>query len=136
MALREVRIDDLDGESLATTHVVSINGVTWEIDLSDEHFNEMWALVKPYTDHGRLVHDKAKRRTSKRTTSTVKSTTSPPKKRTQKPRKTTRKAKANGTANAENKQIRTWAQEQGLDIAARGAIPKAIVQQYHEAQQA
>lgn len=108
MATVTTRVDDLDRKSKVTSDPVllSFNGVTVTLDLSNTHRDELDALLRPYLDAGTEV-------------------TAP-----------TRKAgKAASTEDADrNAEIRSWAQTQrpDLKVSDRGRLPGAVVTAYEE----
>jgi len=110
MASRTVRvlIDDLSGEELsnedAETVTFGLDGVTYEIDLSADNAAALRDTLAPYVSAGRRVGGR-------------------------------RKAGSNARAASGRspRAIREWAQEQGIDVPARGRIPSEIEAQYDAA---
>jgi hypothetical protein len=94
-------LDDFDGSPGATTVQFAFEGVSYEIELSDEHLEEMRACVAPYIEHGR------------RSTGRRKVATPPP-----------------AESRRDSAAIRAWAEQQGIELASRGKIPKAVIEQY------
>ncbi|NHC13940.1 histone-like nucleoid-structuring protein Lsr2 [Motilibacter deserti] len=108
-------IDDLDGESEAVETVTfGIDGVTYEIDLNEEHAEELRTLIEGHALHGRrLAASRGGRRRG--------GARSGP-------------ASSAGASGADPKLIRQWAQEQGYEVSARGRVSKALIEAYHAAQ--
>lgn len=48
MALKQIRTDDLTGEEGAEPHLISLDGASYEIDLTEESFETLKELLKPY----------------------------------------------------------------------------------------
>lgn len=56
--------DDLDGSKATTTMEVSLDGVSYEIDLNDDHAAQIRESLAPWIEHGRRTGSRARRRTS------------------------------------------------------------------------
>jgi hypothetical protein len=51
MSRRTVWIDDLDGESEGPRHITfALEGVTYDIDLTEEHLRELRDVIAPFID--------------------------------------------------------------------------------------
>jgi hypothetical protein len=94
--------DDLDQSPASQTIQFAINGVEYEIDLSEKNAKKFNAALAPYVDSGRRVA--GRRRFGGR--------------------------RADATAGVDPKVIRQWANEQGIQISTRGRIPGEIVDRY------
>jgi Lsr2 len=101
-------IDDIDGTPSpdAATVTFSIEGDNWEIDLGPGNAEALRNALAPYIENGRPV----------RTTTT-----------------TARKAKNSSAGGPSPDAVRTWAQAQGIQVAARGRISAHLQQQYLDA---
>lgn len=57
MALKitKVLVDDLDGSSAAHTTTLTVDGITWEVDLSADNHDKLMAALEPFTSAGRKV---------------------------------------------------------------------------------
>jgi hypothetical protein len=103
-------VDDLDGTSsddIATVQF-SVDGVTYEIDLTSSNADQLRDAVADYVANARRTGGRVKRGTRS----------------------------ANGSrssANGEAGQIREWAQANDIELAARGRIPAHVVESYREA---
>jgi hypothetical protein len=101
-------VDDLDGtpieDSEGRTVTFALNGVTYEIDLSDAHVKELTESLSPYVAAGRRTGRKAPTSTS--------STKSDP---------------------AELHKIREWARANGHDVSDRGRVSGTIRDAYNAA---
>lgn len=93
-------IDDLDGSEASQTLTFSLDGVDYEIDLSDTNAENLRSALSTYTEKARRTGGR------KRSATEVRST------------------------GPSSKDIRAWAQAQGLEINSRGRIQAAIVDQY------
>lgn len=108
MAQRRVVIleDDLDGGEAAESITFGLDGVTYEIDLSEAHAEELREALSPYVTAGRRTGGRRKSRADGKNTVGG---------------KTDRAA------------IREWARKNGHNIGDRGRIPAAVVQEYNDA---
>lgn len=105
-------VDDIDGSVLEigegeTVHF-SINGTSYEIDVSSAHADELRKALEPYISAGRRAGSSG----------AVRSAT------------TSRKRPGR---NPEVAAIRTWAKENGHELSERGRIPAPILEAYHAA---
>ncbi|MGY4967450.1 histone-like nucleoid-structuring protein Lsr2 [Streptomyces sp. 900105245] len=93
-------VDDITGEETpeGATHTFTLNGVTYEIDLSPDSYDQMLESFSPYLAAGRKVGR------SKRSGKSD-------------------DGRADGPSTAE---IRAWAKANGYDVNDRGRIPSEI----------
>lgn len=102
-------VDDLDGTVLepgqGETVLFSIDGVQYEIDLTDANAAQLRGAVEPF----RAAARKTGRATGRATSA------------------------ARQTRNPQIAAIREWAQAQGLPVSTRGRIPESITQAYDAA---
>lgn len=97
--------DDLDGTDANQTVTFSLDGKTYEIDLSDDNATAMRETMRTYVEHGRRVGGTSSSR-----------------------------ARNSGTTPRQDPQaIRVWADEQGIAVPARGRIPRTVVEQWKAA---
>jgi Lsr2 len=101
-------VDDLDGTTSETVSTVQfgLDGVTYEIDLTESNADRLRGLFADYVNSGRRTGGRVKRGAASR----------------------------NGSANNDASQIREWAQANGIELAARGRIPAHVAESYREAQ--
>lgn len=104
-------VDDLDGSDADETVEFGLDGVTYEIDLSEDNADELRDTLAQYVEHARRVGGRKR-------TATRKSNGQAP-------------ARPTTTDRAQNQAIRAWARETGFDISERGRIPSEIVDAYH-----
>lgn len=104
-------VDDLDGTSSqdVSTVLFGLDGVTYEIDLTEANAGRLRDSLAEYVDSARRVGGRVKRGT--------------------------RPSAGSKAANAsEAGQIREWAQDNGFELAGRGRIPSHVVEAYKQAQ--
>ena len=102
-------IDDFDGKPADETAQFGLDGVSYEIDLSEKNAAKLRELFEPYVTSGSklarggvVVGGRAAR------------------------------GRGGATADREqNKAIREWAKKAGKDISDRGRIPQEIVDEFH-----
>lgn len=100
-------VDDLDGVSEAARTVnFSLDGVSYEIDLSEEHFDEMFGALNPYVQAARKTGGRRGAASSA------------------KPR--------GGRGSTNTQEIRDWAKSQGLEVSDRGRVSASIREQYEK----
>lgn len=97
--------DDVDGGEAADTIRFGLDGVDYEIDLSDANAGKLREAFAPWVSNGRRAS--GRRRGPSR------------------PGMTRRGSRAGD--------IRSWAQGQGMEISARGRIPADIQEAYDRA---
>jgi len=98
----DVRLeDDLTGGPADETVEFGIDGRWYEIDLNARHAADFRRQLARFLEHARLAGP-AHRRPPARTLANRK----------------------------RSRQIRVWAEEQGLDISERGRLPREVIQQY------
>ena len=96
--------DDLDGGVAHETIPFSLDGTTYEIDLSTDNAAQLRKSFAPYLEHARRAAGQ--------------------------PNGTPKRGR---TARARAADIRAWAREAGYHISDRGRIPPAIVADYDAA---
>ncbi|GAB3712357.1 histone-like nucleoid-structuring protein Lsr2 [Mariniluteicoccus flavus] len=97
--------DDVDGGEAAETVRFALDGVDYEIDLSEKNARKLRDDFAPWTGHGRKV--------------------------TRSSRSGGRARAANGKADAG--EIRAWAQANGMEVNARGRVPAEVREAYERA---
>ncbi|WP_392508029.1 Lsr2 family protein [Naumannella halotolerans] len=97
--------DDLDGSSATETIRFGLDGVDYEIDLSEDNAAKLRDGLAPWVAHGRRLGGR--------------------KRSSGKPASTSTASKAGD--------VRAWAQAQGLEVSARGRIPAEIQEAYDKA---
>lgn len=102
-------VDDLDGttSSDVSTVLFSLDGVTYEIDLTEANAERLRGSLTQYVDSGRRVGGRIKRGV---------------------------KAGQNGSGAANDAGlVRAWANENGFGLSGRGRIPSHVVEAYRTA---
>jgi len=96
-------VDDIDGSVAASTVTFSLDGSTYEIDLSDKNNNALRTALNPFIEGARRVRGASVRggRASGRTTDKDR-----------------------------NSAIRTWALDNGVELPSRGRIAGAVQDAY------
>ena len=108
-------VDDLDGTASPDVATVTfgLDGVQYEIDLSDGHADQLRDLLASYVAAGRRTGGRIKRQTTPTTT------------------------KPSAPGNREQtKAIRDWARQNGFDLGDRGRIPTHIIDAFDGAHKA
>ncbi|MGB3437536.1 MAG: Lsr2 family protein [Actinophytocola sp.] len=102
-------VDDLDGtaSSDVSTVLFSLDGVTYEIDLSEDNAERLRGGLAEYVEAGRRVGGRIKRGS---------------------------KSGQNGSGAANDAGlVRAWANENGFGLSGRGRIPSHVVEAYRAA---
>lgn len=102
-------VDDLDGTASTDVSTVSfsLDGVTYEIDLSDSNAERLRGSLEQYVESARRVGGRLKRGG---------------------------KPGQNGSGSSHDAGlIRAWANENGFGLSGRGRIPSHVVEAYKEA---
>jgi len=117
MAQQVVVVDDITGEAGASTRRLRLDGVEYDIDLTNETFAGLQEVLRPYLEKARVV---------------------PMSKRT----KGTGQREGRGTPVRQKQElpaasstIRAWAAANGIDCPKRGRIPAAVVERYTSSMQ-
>ena len=97
--------DDIDGSEGAETVSFGVDGVTYEIDLSEPNRAKLAGAMAPYVGAARKVSLRRPRSGAGRQI----------------------------PARVDRADIRAWAKEQGLQVSERGRISAEIMQQYEAA---
>jgi len=97
-------VDDIDGSEAEGTVRFGLDAADYEIDLSEEHREELHRALAAYIAHARKVG--ATRRSARG---------------------------RRGARAADTHKAREWAREQGIDIKDRGRVPAHILEQYRQA---
>lgn len=107
--------DDLDGGEAAETVAFSLDGASYEIDLSDDNAARLRDDLAAYIGHARKVGRGG--RGGRRAVANA-------------PRKA---ASPGGSATGRTGEIRAWAKEQGLKVNERGRLSGDVVAAYEDA---
>lgn len=104
--------DDIDGSDGAETVEFALDGVGYQIDLSDKNSQKLREILGTYIQAGTRVGriGTAQHR----------------------PRSTQPQVESVRSSREENQAIREWATGNGMQLAERGRIPMHIVEAYHD----
>jgi len=114
-----VLVDDLDGSQAEESVSFSLDGVSYEIDLSGKNAQKLRNAFGPYVDAARRVGGRAARgrgRTARPSGSGSGGASG-----------------SRGGNKAETAEIRAWAKSEGYDVSSRGRIPSDIIEAYQKA---
>ncbi|QCW49685.1 Lsr2 family protein [Nocardioides dongxiaopingii] len=95
-----ILVDDIDGSEATETVTFGLDGASYEIDLNDDHAQELREALAGYVGNARRVAGSRRG-----------------------PRKSSAPADTGGTSAAE---VRDWARSNGFDVPERGRIPGAV----------
>ncbi|MDQ3765081.1 MAG: Lsr2 family protein [Actinomycetota bacterium] len=112
-------VDDLTDEEAENISTVefALDGVTYELDLTDENSTKLHDALSPYTKAGRKIGGRP--RSGPRPGRAIKST-----------------GRTNGYNRETLKSIREWAKKNGHNVSARGRLPTEVLQAWQSAQAA
>lgn len=105
--------EDDNGTDTIVTRTLSVDGHTVEIDVCETHSDALTAATDGFLDNGRRVSG-----------SKVRAISSAPKQR--------RSSNGGGTG-PDPAVVREWALAGGMDVPARGRLPKAVIEAYEAA---
>ena len=102
-----ILIDDIDGGEADETVRFGLDGVQYEIDLSETHASELRSALSDYVGAARRGNQSKQRSSA---------------------------SGASSSRNQEAARIREWAKENGYNVSARGRVNGEIVEAYRAAQ--
>ena len=114
MAQQVVVVDDITGEAGATTRRLRLDGVEYDIDLTEESFAGLQVLLRPYLEKARVVPMSKRGKSGSGAGAEGRGT--PVRRKQELP--------------AASSTIRAWAAANGIDCPKRGRIPAAVVERY------
>lgn len=100
-------VDDLDGGEADETVSFSLDGATYEIDLSGANAKKLRDSLQPFVEHARKAGTARGRRGAART--------------------------RGASSRERSADIRAWAKSRGIKVNERGRIPQTVVDQYEAA---
>ena len=106
-------VDDLDGSEASGTVEFSLDGRSYEIDLSDTNADKLRNALVPFIEAARTAGGRGSGRGRRQRQSAA-----------DRPARSTRE---------ETAAIRQWAREHGHKISDRGRIPKSVIEAYQAA---
>ncbi|MFF5056142.1 Lsr2 family protein [Micromonospora sp. NPDC000663] len=111
-------LDDLTGGDADETVTFALDGVQYEIDLSDANAKQLRDVLAPYVSKGSKIGRAVSVGDGRRATRAAAGANGG-------------RRGANTTDPEQNRAIRDWAKKAGKNISDRGRIPVEIVDQYH-----
>lgn len=103
-------VDDLDGSKAVETVPFALDGKNYAIDLSKKNAVALRKAFEPYVEKGHKVKSSARKT----------ATTS----------RRRRKADTDGSGGPSAAEVREWAAANGIEVPARGRLPKEVREQY------
>ena len=100
-------LDDLDGKAADETVQFALDGVSYEIDLSEKNAKKLRSELQPWVTAGRRTGGSRRRRGVRSASASIDRT--------------------------ESAAIREWARKSGREIATRGRIPVEVIDAYRAA---
>jgi Lsr2 len=104
-------VDDLDGGTANETVSFSLDGVAYEIDLSNKNAGKLRDTFSSYVGSARKAGRVAAKATAGRS----------------------RGGSSAAADREQNQAIREWAKKKGFQVSDRGRIPAEVVEKYHAA---
>lgn len=104
-----VLTDDVDNGPADQTVSFTLDGVEYEIDLSDANAEKLRADFAPWVGHARRSGGRRRRSTG------------------------TSAARSNDSGKASATEVRAWASEQGMQVSSRGRVPTEVREAYDRA---
>lgn len=102
-------VDDIDGSVASSTVGFSLDGKSYELDLSDKNAGKLRDVLAPFVASARRLGGRARRTSGSAPTV------------------------ARSTDRQRTTAIREWARKNGHEVADRGRIPANIVEAYEKA---
>ncbi len=113
--IQTLSTDDLDPELEASqTIAFAVDGTSYEIDLSDEHADQLREAFEPYVAAARKVGGRAGARGASRPSGRA-------------------SASSRGGDAVDPGAVRAWAKERGISVSERGRVKGSVVAQFIEA---
>ncbi|MCR6488257.1 Lsr2 family protein [Amycolatopsis sp. OK19-0408] len=106
-------LDDIDGTAATQTVTFALDGIEYEIDLSDENAEGLRAELGGYIEAARRTGGRKRRNTATGSTS----------------------VSSNSTSREHSKKVRAWAKANGHEISDRGRLSTEIIDLYKRAQE-
>lgn len=99
--------DDIDGSEAAGSVTFGLDGVSYEIDLSEKNATKLRKSLETYVEHGRKVGTVVKTKG--------------------------RGAAAKRTDGPSPQAVREWAKSQGIEVSDRGRVPNDLIVKFQAA---
>jgi len=122
------KVDDIDGSEAEGSYTFTWQGYKYHIDLSAAHAEELRSDIEKWIKFSRRDRGNGRvARTPRANAAADGSNGTAPTKRGPEPGTSYRAGKSNGPSTAD---IRAWAASKGIEVASRGRLAPAIIQQY------
>lgn len=111
-------VDDLDQSEADETVEFGLDGVTYEIDLSEKNAGALRDALRDFVEHARRTGGRRRAPTGRRTDGQGSGS----------------RGSGSGSSAADRQQnhaIREWARRQGMTVSDRGRIPSEVTEAYH-----
>ncbi len=108
-------VDDLDGSEASQSVEFSYKGKTYTLDLNDHNASELDDALAPYIAAAEKAGGVQAGRSGKRAA------------------RSTGPTRSNGSGDPDPKDVRAWAEANGVTVSARGRISSSVVEQYRAA---
>jgi hypothetical protein len=106
-------VDDIDGSPAGETVLFALDGVSYEIDLSQQHTEELREALTLWISHSRRVGGRARRVVREAAPAAA--------------------APEFVAVPADSKAVRSWAEANGIPVPVRGRIPGSVRAQFDAA---
>lgn len=103
-------VDDIDGGEASETVAFSLDGVSYEIDLTEDNASELRDTLAQWIGHARRVGGRVRRGGSR-----------------------ARAGRVSGDQVHDTGSIRAWARDAGYEVSDRGRISATIIAAYNDA---
>lgn len=103
-------VDDLDGSEADETVSFGLDGVEYDVDLSEDNATALRNALSDYVEAARRVSGRAKRGTAKVSTS-----------------------RGGGYSREQSAEVRRWGKAQGWSVSDRGRIPGDLAEAWEKA---
>jgi hypothetical protein len=113
-----ILVDDVDGGEAAETVSFALDGVSYEIDVSEENANALREALAPWVGHARRVGGRSGggRARSSSTSGGGRSRSS-----------------SSGGGRHDLSEVRAWARENGYQVSDRGRVSSEVIAAYEKA---
>jgi hypothetical protein len=105
-------VDDIDGSEATSTVSFALDGTAYEIDLNENHAEDLREVLAPFISVARKVSGLPSGR----------------RRRAARPG-----GPAQSTAEIDPKEVRAWAEANGIAVNARGRLRAGVIQEYQAA---
>jgi hypothetical protein len=115
-----ILVDDVDGGEAAETVSFALDGVSYEIDVSEENAEALREALAPWVGHARRVGGRSGGGRARSTASGGGSSRS-------------RGSSSGGGGRHDLSDVRSWARENGYQVSDRGRVSSEVITAYEKA---